>query len=178
MTTLTPQLCRTARAWLDWTQEDLAKVAKVGITTIRDFERNARKPFPETIDKLTEALKDFPGVAKPLLAEEVEWVVNNLAELGVKIGDQFFWLYKGGSLVYSPGEKIKEGEPDEQPIKWRLVGKREFGETCKPLLIDREQSRIGHTVLKDVPYPYIVGLYDYKFVDKEEVQVEVPWRDL
>ena len=27
--------------------------------------------------------------------EDVEWVVNDIAELGVKSGDEFFWLYKG-----------------------------------------------------------------------------------
>jgi hypothetical protein len=30
-----------------------------------------------------------------LSPDVVEWVVNDNAELGVKIGKQFFWLYKG-----------------------------------------------------------------------------------
>jgi len=45
-------------------------------------------------------------------------VVNNLGELGVKIGEQCFFLYKGRSYV--GGEE------------YRLVGKREFGECCHP----------------------------------------------
>lgn len=55
-----------------------------------------------------------------LINSDVEWVVNDFAELGVKIGDQFFFLYKGESLVYGP------------PRKWRHVFKREFGECCHP----------------------------------------------
>jgi hypothetical protein len=61
---------------------------------------------------------------RALAADEVEWVVNNIAELGVKIGNQFFFLYKGRSLVYRNDEN--------PPIRWRLVGKREFGECCHP----------------------------------------------
>ena len=60
-----------------------------------------------------------------LKKEDVEWVVNDMAELGVKIGDQFFFLYKGRSLDYATDE-------DEWSIKWRYVGKREFGECCHP----------------------------------------------
>lgn len=60
---------------------------------------------------------------------EVEWVVNSLSELGVKIGGQFFWLYKGRSLVYEKGLN----EDNDTPILWRPVGKREFGECCHPL---------------------------------------------
>lgn len=63
-----------------------------------------------------------------LKPEDVQWVVNNLAELGVKIGDQFFFLYKGDSLCY-------ENPEDEHavPMTYRTVGKREFGECCHPI---------------------------------------------
>ena len=57
-----------------------------------------------------------------LTKESVEWVVNKYGELGVKIGNQFFYLYKGRSLCYDP----------ESAMKWRYVGKREFGECCYP----------------------------------------------
>lgn len=61
-----------------------------------------------------------------LTEKDVQWVVNDLAELGVKIGDQFFWFYKGRSLQYNVGE-------NPSGFKWRPVGKREFGETCLPV---------------------------------------------
>lgn len=59
--------------------------------------------------------------------DKVEWVVNDNAELGVKIGHQFFWLYKGESFVYPDGV-----HDDGTPIMWRQVSKREFGECCHP----------------------------------------------
>jgi hypothetical protein len=60
---------------------------------------------------------------KTILEEkDVEWVVNNLGELGVKIGDQFFFLYKGESLLHTE---------ESDATLWRRVDKREFGEVCK-----------------------------------------------
>jgi len=62
---------------------------------------------------------------------DVEWVVNQCGELGVRIGGQNFYLYKGNSLSYS-----KDPDTDDinvtgnDPRKWRKVEKREFGETC------------------------------------------------
>lgn len=38
ITILTPELCRAARGLLDWTQSDLAAVAQVSRSTVRDFE--------------------------------------------------------------------------------------------------------------------------------------------
>lgn len=55
------------------------------------------------------------------------WVVNDNAELGVKINDKFFWLYKGESFEYKSNK-----HDDGTPIKYRKVGKREFGECCYP----------------------------------------------
>lgn len=41
---ITPAQSRAARALLDWTQEDLAKAAHLGLSTIRDFEKGRRTP--------------------------------------------------------------------------------------------------------------------------------------
>ncbi len=78
-------------------------------------------------------------------AEDVQWVVNDIAELGVKIGDQFFWLYKGGSFVYPDGK-----HDDGTTIRWRLVGKREFGESCVPVYYWMHPN-------EGVPFPYLEG---------------------
>ena len=77
-------------------------------------------------------------ITVPLLAEQVEWVVNDIAELGVKIGDQFFWLYKGDSLVYGEHEDSQQENgvclhDDGKQMHWRHVFKREFGECCHPV---------------------------------------------
>lgn len=75
--------------------------------------------------------------------DQVEWVVNDNAELGVKIGDQFFFLYKGRSLVY------EEGEHDNgSPMHWRPVFKREFGECAHPINYENPKM-IGTVSLKD-----------------------------
>ena len=80
--------------------------------------------------------------ATALTPDRVEWVVNDNAELGVKIGDQFFWLYKGYSLVYRDGT-----HDDGSPMRWRPVFKREFGECCHP--INYADPRISGTVSLD-----------------------------
>lgn len=61
-----------------------------------------------------------------LQSKDVEWVVNSEGELGVKIGQQFFFLYKGHSLQYRKAE-----HDDGSPMMWRPVEKREFGESCR-----------------------------------------------
>lgn len=58
---------------------------------------------------------------------DVQWVVNDIAELGVSIGSKQFFLYKGQSYV---GGR-----------KYRRVGKREFGETQHPNLFYRDGGR-------------------------------------
>lgn len=74
---------------------------------------------------------------------DVEWVVNDDAELGVKIGEQFFFLYKGESLVYETGR-----HDDGRPMMWRHVGKREFGECCHPVNYD-DPTKIGTVSVND-----------------------------
>lgn len=66
----------------------------------------------------------------------VEWVVNDNAELGVKIEDQFFWLYKGASLIVQKGL-----HDDGTPMLYRPVGKREFGECCHPIHLETLPER-------------------------------------
>jgi hypothetical protein len=57
-------------------------------------------------------------------ASDVQWIVNDMGELGVKIGDQFFFLYRGKSVAFGFCT-----HDDETPIMYRPVGKEEFGET-------------------------------------------------
>ena len=48
---------RAARAWLGLSQEELAKLAKVGSRTIKDFERGASTPYERTLRDIEEALE-------------------------------------------------------------------------------------------------------------------------
>lgn len=67
---------------------------------------------------------------------EPVWIVNDLGELGVKVGDRFFFLYKGDNIVYEEGIcDVRDGvalHEDGTPMHYRIVGKREFGEVCRP----------------------------------------------
>lgn len=63
---------------------------------------------------------------------EPQWIVNDLGELGVRVGDRFFFLYKGENIEY-------EGKHDDgSTMLYRPVGKREFGETALPMKWLRE----------------------------------------
>lgn len=53
---LSPEQCRAARGWLDWSQEDLAVRAKVSLSTVRDFEKGRRTPIANNLDALQRAI--------------------------------------------------------------------------------------------------------------------------
>lgn len=87
--------------------------------------------------------------------DDVKWVVNDLGELGVCVQGQYFFLYKGGSLEYgSDPSDVREGQAlhdDGTPMMVRPVGKREFGETCKPII----HMKVENGVICDrTPHPY------------------------
>lgn len=67
---------------------------------------------------------------------EPNWIVNDLGELGVEVDGRFYFLYKGGNLEYGGKYSSHEGvaiHDDGTPMRYRMVGKREFGECCHPL---------------------------------------------
>lgn len=91
----------------------------------------------------SEAVQSIGAAPEMLLPEQVEWITNDNAELGVKIGNQFFFLYKGHSLVYENGM-----HDDDTPMQWRPVFKREFGECAHPIN-HADYSKIGTVSLSD-----------------------------
>ena len=54
---MSPAQCRAARAWLDWSQRDLAKKASVGLSTVKDFENGNRKPIANNLNAIRAALE-------------------------------------------------------------------------------------------------------------------------
>jgi ribosome-binding protein aMBF1 (putative translation factor) len=48
---------RAARAWLDWSQEQLAAKASVSLSTVRDFEKGRREPIQATLAAMKAALE-------------------------------------------------------------------------------------------------------------------------
>ena len=54
---MTPEQCRSGRAWLAWSQDDLAKAARVGLSTVKDFENGKRTPIEATLTAMRVALE-------------------------------------------------------------------------------------------------------------------------
>lgn len=54
---LSAEQSRAARAWLGWGQDELARRAQVGISTVRDFERGARAPIANNRYAMQRALE-------------------------------------------------------------------------------------------------------------------------
>ena len=54
---MTPAQSRAARALLEWSQEELAKAAHLGLSTIRDFEKGRRIPSHNNLLGMRTALE-------------------------------------------------------------------------------------------------------------------------
>jgi transcriptional regulator with XRE-family HTH domain len=54
---VTAAQCRAARGLLDWTQQELAERAGVGIVTIRQLEAHSSEPRRATVEVIKQALE-------------------------------------------------------------------------------------------------------------------------
>jgi transcriptional regulator with XRE-family HTH domain len=54
---MSPEQCRAARGWLAWTQQELAKRAGVGLSTVRDFEKGERTPIANNFAAIRRAIE-------------------------------------------------------------------------------------------------------------------------
>lgn len=96
--------------------------------------------------------------------DDVKWIVNDLGELGVEVGGRCFFLYKGDSLEYPEGK-----HDDGTPMRYRIVGKAEFGEVCVPARFRRPDAVMPKRYTE--PLVFIEGLSFGKPEDGE-------WREL
>ncbi len=55
---INPAQCRAARGLLDWSQQDLADRAGVGIVTVRQFEAGVHEPRRATLQVVKRAFED------------------------------------------------------------------------------------------------------------------------
>src|SRR6266404_6712844 len=51
--------CRAVRAWLGWTQEELAQMAGVGLSTLKDFEKADRKTIPAIVNQIQRMFEEI-----------------------------------------------------------------------------------------------------------------------
>jgi len=54
---MSPEQVRAARNWLAWTQADLAEKARVGLSTVKDYESGKRTPIANNLEALQRALE-------------------------------------------------------------------------------------------------------------------------
>jgi ribosome-binding protein aMBF1 (putative translation factor) len=54
---MSPEQSRAARGWLGWSQDDLAKRARVSLSTVRDFEKARHMPIAATLEAMRRAIE-------------------------------------------------------------------------------------------------------------------------
>ena len=75
---ISPSQCRGARALLEITQPQLAIAAKVGLSTVVDFERQRRPVSSDAVSRLREALEKAG----------IEFIEENGGGAGVRFRDR------------------------------------------------------------------------------------------
>ena len=55
---MTPEQSRAARGWLAWSQTELAKRARVSLSTVRDFETGRRAPIANNLAAMRRAIEE------------------------------------------------------------------------------------------------------------------------
>jgi ribosome-binding protein aMBF1 (putative translation factor) len=77
---MSPEQSRAARAWLGWSQGELAKRASVSLSTVHDFETGRRIP---TVNNLGSMRRAIEGGGIGLLFDE-EHNALGIARMGVR----------------------------------------------------------------------------------------------
>jgi transcriptional regulator with XRE-family HTH domain len=72
---ISPAQCRAGRALIEWSQQDLASAAQVGLSTIRGFENGDRQPIANNLAAIQRALE----------AAGVEFIPENGSGAGVRL---------------------------------------------------------------------------------------------
>lgn len=54
---VTPAQCRAARALIDWSQQELAVAARIGVVTVSQFESGDTQPRSATLAVIRQALE-------------------------------------------------------------------------------------------------------------------------
>lgn len=72
---VTSAQCRAARGLLAWSQQELAKAAKIGVVTVHQLENDVGSPRPATLDVVRRAFENAG----------VEFIEENGGGAGVRL---------------------------------------------------------------------------------------------
>lgn len=72
---ITPEQCRAARGLVNWSQQQLADAARIGVVTIRQFEGGSSQPRHATLDVVRRAFE----------AADVRFIDENGGGPGVRL---------------------------------------------------------------------------------------------
>jgi transcriptional regulator with XRE-family HTH domain len=89
---MTPAQCRAARGLIDWSQQQLAEAARVGVVTVRQFEGGAAEPRRVTMDALGRALE----------SAGVEFIAENGGGPGVRLRKDRPWRPDASGMFTRP----------------------------------------------------------------------------
>jgi ribosome-binding protein aMBF1 (putative translation factor) len=76
--TVKPSQCRAARALVEWSQTDLAEKARVGLSTVRNFEAGRSTPIINNLTSMQQVLE----------AAGVQFIPQNGGGAGVRMRDR------------------------------------------------------------------------------------------
>ncbi len=75
---MTPAMCRAARSLLNWTQQQLAEAARVGLSTVKAFEVGRSEPVTNNLLAMEAALTNAG----------VEFIPENGGGAGVRMKER------------------------------------------------------------------------------------------
>jgi DNA-binding transcriptional regulator YiaG len=80
---MSPEQCRAARGFVDWSQSDLATAANVSLSTVRDFEKGRRVPIANNLAAMEAALaSQGVRISTENDAQQVTYAKRSLDRLG------------------------------------------------------------------------------------------------
>lgn len=109
-TTMVPAQCRAARAWLGWTQAELAHRAGVATTTVADFERGVHRPTNSNLRVISEALGK----------EGIAFAFHNNKPVGILYGGDINHTTKrsrAGKMLKKPKTKPLSSPAEQKRVR-------------------------------------------------------------